>query len=86
MYHAALILGIEKILLFGQIVDAAELCDAAQTRQCHLPLIGIVDEIIGSVEQDGAVAAAVGSHQAECAVGHAEQRRRGIGLGAKRRV
>ena len=86
MYHAALILGIEKILLFGQIVDAAELCDAAQTRQCHLPLIGIVDEIIGSVEQDGAVAAAVAGHQAECAVSHAEQRRRGICLGAKRRI
>ena len=86
MYHAALILGIEKILLFGQIVDAAELCDAAQTRQCHLPLIGIVDEIIGSVEQDGAVAAAVAGHQAECAVSHAEQRRRGICLGAKSRI
>ena len=87
MYHAALILGIEKILLFGQIVDAAELCDAAQTRQRDLPFIGIVDEIIGSVEQDGAVAAAVAGHQAECcAVSHAEQRRRGICLGAKSRI
>lgn len=41
MYRAALILGIEKILRFGQIVDAAELSDAAQTGQRDLPFIGI---------------------------------------------
>ena len=46
MYRAALILGIEKILLFSQIVDAAELLDAAQAGQQH-------DHIVAEAAPDG---------------------------------
>ena len=82
VHRPGLILYIQKVFLCGQIVHARQLGDAGHAGQGHRALVGVVDEVVRVVHQDGGVVAAIpGDHGKAVSICLAQQHGRHIGLG-----